>query len=89
MSGHAGNSNDLQAVPAFLRDAHRRIGSLLYEDLFRHARASAIPVVTCEYDIVPPNEPSRSFHDKFGFVEQGTQWLAGGSKQVSLQAAEV
>jgi predicted GNAT superfamily acetyltransferase len=63
------------------------LGSLLYEDLFRHARASAIPLVTCEYNISPPNEPSRLFHDKFGFTERGTQWVANGSKQVSLQAA--
>jgi hypothetical protein len=64
-----------------------RLGSLLYEDLFRHARDNAIPLVTCEYNIVPPNEPSRLFHDKFGFREQGTQWVASGTKRVSLQAA--
>ena len=66
----------------------RRLGSLLYEDIFRHARCNAIPLVTCEYNIVPPNEPSRLFHDKFGFKEQGTQWVANGTKRVSLQAAE-
>lgn len=66
-----------------------RIGSLLYEDLFRYARNAAMPVVTCEYNILPPNEASRVFHDKFGFKQQGTQWLAGGTKQVSLQAAEI
>jgi uncharacterized protein len=64
-----------------------RLGSLLYEDLFRCARHSGIPLVTCEYNIVPPNEPSRLFHEKFGFKEQGTQWLANGTKRVSLQAA--
>jgi len=65
-----------------------RLGSLLYEDLFRFARDNAIPSVTCEYNILPPNEPSRIFHDKFGFREQGTQWLANGTKQVSLQSAK-
>jgi len=65
-----------------------RLGSLLYEDLFRHARSNAIPLVTCEYNLVPPNEPSRLFHDKFGFKEKGTQWVANGAKQVSLQVAE-
>jgi len=55
--------------------------------LFRYARDHAIPLVTCEYNIVPPNEPSRLFHDRFGFKEQGTQWLANGTKRVSLQAA--
>lgn len=66
----------------------RRLGSLLYEDLFRYARDNAIPIVTCEYNIVPPNEPSRLFHEKFGFKEQGTRWVAVGCKQVSLQVAE-
>jgi predicted GNAT superfamily acetyltransferase len=28
------------------------------------------------------------FHDKFGFQELGRQWVAGGTKLVSLQAAE-
>jgi len=65
-----------------------RLGSLLYEELFRYARDNAIPLVTCEYNIVPPNEPSRLFHDKFGFREQGTQWVADGTKRVSLQVAE-
>jgi uncharacterized protein len=65
-----------------------RLGSRLYEDVFRHARSNAIPLVTCEYNLVPPNEPSRLFHDKFGFKEKGTQWVANGAKQVSLQVAE-
>jgi predicted GNAT superfamily acetyltransferase len=66
-----------------------RLGSLLYEDIFRHARSNAIPMVTCEYNLVPPNEPSRLFHDKLGFQEQGTQWVANGTKRVSLQVAEI
>lgn len=66
----------------------QRLGSLLYEDLFGWARQHGIPVVTCEYNIVPANEPSRFFHDKLGFKEQGTQWVASHTKQVSLQAAE-
>lgn len=65
----------------------QRLGSLLYEDLFGWAREHAIPLVTCEYNIVPANEPSRVFHEKFGFREQGTQWLDNRTKRVSLQAA--
>jgi predicted GNAT superfamily acetyltransferase len=65
-----------------------RLGSLLYEDIFRHARSNDIPLVVCEYNIVPPNEASRLFHEKFGFKEQGTQWVANGTKRVSLQVAE-
>jgi uncharacterized protein len=63
------------------------LASLLYEDLFRYAREAGFPLVTCEYNIEPPNEPSRLFHDKFGFTEQGRQWLDGGAKRVSLQVA--
>jgi predicted GNAT superfamily acetyltransferase len=66
-----------------------RLGSLLYQDIFEHARGDAIPLITCEYNIVPPNEPSRIFHNKFGFEQRGTQWVAGGTKQVSLQVAVI
>jgi predicted GNAT superfamily acetyltransferase len=66
----------------------QHLGSLLYEDLFRWARQIGIPLVTCEYNIVPANQPSRLFHQKFGFREQGTHWVANRTKQVSLQAAE-
>lgn len=66
-----------------------RLGKRLYLDLFEYARAQNIPVVTCEYNLVPPNEPSRMFHDKFGFWEVGSQWLDDGAKQVSLQVAPV
>ena len=66
-----------------------KLGSLLYEDLFSWARQHGIPLVTCEYNIVPANESSRLFHAKFGFQEQGTQWVANRTKQVSLQMAKI
>ena len=65
----------------------RRFGSVLYEDLFRYARTQAMPLIACEYNIVPPNEPSRRFHARFGFEERGTRWLANSRQQVSLQVA--
>ena len=77
---------DRIVVSAEFRGLH--LGSRLYQDLFRYARYNGIPLVTCEYNIVPPNEGSRLFHNKFGFREQGTQWVANGTKQVSLQAAQ-
>lgn len=64
------------------------LGSQLYRDLFETARANGVPVVCCEYNVEPPNEPSRRFHDKFGFREVSSQWLDGGKKRVSLQIAE-
>lgn len=66
----------------------RRIGSKLYSDMFDFARSQGIQMVTCEYNIEPPNPASRSFHDRFGFKEVGTQWVSNGTKQVSLQVAE-
>jgi predicted GNAT superfamily acetyltransferase len=69
--------------------AGRRIGSMLYDDLFEYARTAGIGRITCEYNIDPPNPASRKFHEKLGFKELGTQWISGGTKQVSLQAAEI
>ncbi|CAN7518218.1 GNAT family N-acetyltransferase [Pseudoxanthomonas sp. LjRoot143] len=66
-----------------------RLGSRLYEDLFAFAREHGIPRVTCEFNVVPPNEPSRLFHARHGFAEAGRQWLDGGRKQVSMQVAEL
>jgi len=64
-----------------------RIGTRLYGDMFELARSHGIGVITCEYNIQPPNPSSRAFHDKFGFREVGTHWVAGGTKLVSLQVA--
>ena len=67
----------------------RGLGALLYADLFAVARAQGVARVVCEYDIEPPNAASAAFHRRFGFVEVGTQRVAGGSKTVSLQCAEI
>lgn len=66
-----------------------KIGSLLYQDLFEYGRAQGVRTVACEYNIQPPNPASKAFHDKFGFTEVGSQWVANGSKQVSLQIADI
>jgi hypothetical protein len=67
----------------------QRLGSILYKDLFHQAKLGGFPVITCEYNLSPPNEASKLFHDKFGFEEQGSQWVANGAKRVSLQAASM
>lgn len=67
----------------------RGLGRRLYVDLLAHAAATGAARVTCEFDLEPPNEASARFHAGFGFREVGTQWVAGGRKQVSLQAVEV
>lgn len=62
----------------------RGVAGMLYDDLIALARATGVGRVVCELDAEPPNEPSRRFHDRYGFVEVGTQWVAGGTKRVSL-----
>ena len=65
------------------------VGTLLYRDMFEFAAASAVGLVTCEFDVDPPNAASERFHARFGFREAGRQWLGAGRKQVSLQVAAV
>jgi predicted GNAT superfamily acetyltransferase len=65
------------------------IGRKLYEDLFERARVQGIGLVGCEFNIEPPNPASKAFHDRFGFAEVGSQHVAGGSKRVSLQVADI
>lgn len=64
------------------------LGQRLYADVFDHARRDAVPWVTCEFDVAPPNPASERFHAQQGFREVGRQALPGG-KVVSLQAADV
>ena len=66
----------------------RGIGRRLYADLFTLARQTDAGMVCCEFDIDPPNQPSRSFHARYGFREVGRQAVASG-KQVSLQTASL
>jgi predicted GNAT superfamily acetyltransferase len=65
------------------------LGTVLYRDLFKFARETNAQRVTCEFDIDPPNEASRRFHERWGFAEVGGQVVAGGKKTVSMQAAEL
>jgi uncharacterized protein len=78
---------DRIVVGAALRG--RQVGARLYAQVFASAQAAGVPWVTCEFDRDPPNPASAQFHARFGFKEVGQQWVAGGTKQVSLQAAPV
>lgn len=66
-----------------------QLGSRMYEAAFAYARTEALSVITCEYNIIPPNEASRRFHDKFGFQEIGQQNFEDGKKTVSMQVADI
>lgn len=67
----------------------RGAGTRLYRDVFDFARREAVPVITCEFDIQPPNPASERFHVRLGFREVGQQQLYGGSKVVSLQLLDI
>ena len=67
----------------------RGLAPRLYEDLFTIARASGAPRITLEIDSEPPNPVSARFHARYGFAEVGAQWVAGGTKRVSLQAVAI
>ncbi|HNV83149.1 MAG TPA: GNAT family N-acetyltransferase [Arenimonas sp.] len=67
----------------------RGIGNMLYDDLFEFARNIGVTWVTCEFDIDPPNDASRRFHERFGFSEVGTRSYGEVVKQVSLQMVAV
>lgn len=69
--------------------AGQGIGRRLYEDFFARSLEHGIDIVTCEYNLEPPNPASKAFHDRFGFVEAGQQHVADGSKRVSLQIARI
>jgi len=65
------------------------LGTAFYNEVFRIARETGVPVVTAEYYVVPPNVISEKFHTRFGFLEVGRQQTADGKKTVSLQVAKV
>lgn len=57
----------------------------LYKDVFAFAKQAGVGTITCEFDVEPPNEISRRFHQRFGFHEVGTH--SYNAKRVSMQAA--
>lgn len=67
----------------------RGAGNRLYRDLHALALRDDVPLITCEFDIEPPNPASARFHARLGFREVGRQQLDGGRKTVSLRALDV
>lgn len=64
-------------------------GSRLYRDACALASRDAVPFITCEFDIDPPNPASARFHARQGFREVGQRQLDGGNKTVSMQVLEL
>ena len=79
----------IDRVVVSLANRGRGIGPSLYADLFSFAARTNSVRVTCEFDIDPPNDISRRFHERYGFKEVGAQFVASGRKQVSLRAVSL
>lgn len=71
-------------------DFARRLGlaSRLYDD-FAAAVPATVEFMTCEVNIQPPNESSMQFHQRLGFRQVGSQFTAGGSKEVAMLAKDL
>jgi hypothetical protein len=67
----------------------RRLGlaTLMYRD-FEASLPTSARVMTCEVNLVPPNESSMRFHAGYGFHTVGTQTLDSGRKTVALMARD-
>ena len=65
------------------------IASMLYDDLIRFSEHRGFPLIACEYNLHPPNDVSKRFHESYGFMEVGQQDTEGGKKRVSLQILSI
>ena len=59
------------------------VASKLYAD-FAATLPDGFKALTCEVNILPPNEGSMKFHSRLGFREVGSLTSDGGSKKVAL-----
>ena len=65
------------------------VGSRLYNYALDFAAKTGLDLLTCEFDVDPPNEVSERFHARFGFREVGRQRYGASKKQVALQTLAV
>jgi len=72
---------DRVAVAAYARRSGH--ASTLYDD-FAASLPQAVPIMTCEVNIKPPNESSMSFHRQLGFEQVGSLRSEDGSKEVAM-----
>ena len=60
------------------------IGTALYTDLGYFSIEKGYDNILCEVNIMPPNPGSIRFHKKFDFVECGSQFTEGRTKEVQF-----
>ncbi len=61
------------------------VGTAFYDAMAAYVKEQQLGIVTCEYNLRPPNEISRMFHANYGFQEVGRQETEEGKCTVSLQ----
>ena len=61
------------------------LATTMYDD-FRQSLPDVVDVMTCEVNLIPPNESSLRFHERYGFTQIGSQATEGGQKEVALMA---
>ena len=64
------------------------LGKAFYNDLVDFSN-NKTDRITCEVNIRPKNEGSMIFHEKYGFVQVGTQTTENGKKEVSLMEYKI
>ena len=77
---------DRIAVAASKR--RHKLASRLYDD-FARQMPDSISCLTCEVNILPPNESSLQFHMRLGFKEVGTLTSDNGNKKVAMLLKEL
>ncbi len=75
----------IDRIAVIAEQRRRGVARRLYEDLERFAGFRGFDLLTCEYNLRPPNEDSARFHRDYGFAEVGRQDTEQGAKTVSLQ----
>ena len=70
-------------VAVTVRARRSGLASRLYED-FARSLPAAVPVMTCEVNLRPPNEASMRFHQRLGFRTVGSLESDGGAREVAL-----
>ncbi len=84
----AARSHDFLYIDRVVVDGDHQgtgVGRALYDDVTVWAERHGFGRLVCEVNVEPPNPVSDAFHERRGFVEVGTQWVAGGTKRVSLR----
>lgn len=77
---------DRVAVAA--RARRHGVASQLYED-FARSMPDSVGCMSCEVNVIPPNETSMRFHLRLGFQEVGTLSHDNGRKKVALLVKEL